>query len=232
MKILALDTATASCSVAVIEGESLLAELTTVNAQTHSRHLLSMIDTAIGMAGLKADQLDGFAVSIGPGSFTGLRIGISSIKGLAYSLGKPVVGISSLAALAWQCNPSPYLICPVIDARKKEVYYGRYRFDNGQMKAEGCEQLALPAEAMHHINETCVFVGSGARLYQEKIEAMLGRLAQFAAKGQHTLRASTVAWLSLERFKQKQTDDVELLVPHYIRKSDAELNIRRLGIMP
>jgi tRNA threonylcarbamoyladenosine biosynthesis protein TsaB len=225
MKILALDTATASCSVAVIEGESLLAELTTVIAQTHSRHLLSMVATAIGMAGLKADQLDGFAVSIGPGSFTGLRIGISSIKGLAFSLRKPVVGISSLAALAWQCNPTPYLICPVIDARKKEVYFGRYRFNDGQMKAEGREQVASPAEAVRGINETCVFVGSGASLYQEKIVAGLGGLAQFAAQAQHTIRASTVAWLSLGRFKQKQTDDVELLVPHYIRKSDAELNI-------
>lgn len=225
MRILALDTATASCSVAVIEGESLLAELTTVVAQTHSRHLLSMVSTAIGLAGLKADQLDGFAVSIGPGSFTGLRIGISSVKGLAFSLRKPVVGISSLAALAWQCNPSPYLICPVIDARKKEVYFGRYRFHNGQMKAEGAEQVATPVEAVRDINEMSVFVGNGASLYHEKIVSMLGRLAQFAAQGQHTIRASTVAWLSLGRFQQNQTDDVGLLVPHYIRNSDAELNI-------
>jgi tRNA threonylcarbamoyladenosine biosynthesis protein TsaB len=227
MKILALDTATASCSVAVIEGESLRAELTTLITETHSRHLLSMVATAIDMAGLQADQLDGFAVSIGPGSFTGLRIGISAIKGLAFSLRKPVVGISSLAALAWQCNPSPYLICPVIDARKKEVYFGRYRFNNGQLQAEGLEQVASPAAALRAINETCVFVGSGASLYREKIVSMLGRSAQFAAPGQHTIRASTVAWLSLERFAQNQTDDVELLVPHYIRKSDAELNLGR-----
>ena len=227
MKILALDTATASCSVAVIEGESLRAELTTLIAETHSRHLLGMVATAVDMAGLQADQLDGFAVSIGPGSFTGLRIGISAVKGLAFSLRKPVVGISSLAALAWQCNPSPYLICPVIDARKKEVYFGRYRFNNGQMHAEGLEQVASPAEALRAINETCVFVGSGASLYREKIVSMLGPSAQFAAQGQHTIRASTIAWLSLGRFAQKQTDDVELLVPHYIRKSDAELNLGR-----
>ena len=136
MKILAVDTATRSCSAAVIDGEALLAETTNTSNQTHSRHLLDTIDAVIEQAGLEITELDGFAVSNGPGSFTGLRIGIASIKGLAFSLGKPVVGVSSLDALAWQCAQSAYLICPLLDARKKEVYACRYRYKNNELKKE------------------------------------------------------------------------------------------------
>ena len=136
MKILAVDTATKSCSVAVIDEDTLLAESTSFNDQTHSRQLLNIIDTVLGKANLKIGQVDGFAVSIGPGSFTGLRIGISSVKGLAFSLNKPVVGVSSLQTLAFQCNQNPYLICPVLDARKQEVYYCHYRFNKGKMEKE------------------------------------------------------------------------------------------------
>ncbi|MGD9326825.1 MAG: tRNA (adenosine(37)-N6)-threonylcarbamoyltransferase complex dimerization subunit type 1 TsaB, partial [Desulfobacterales bacterium] len=110
MKILALDTATQSCSVAIIDGEQLLAELTRANVKTHSRHLMDLIETVCLAADLSVRDMDGFAVTIGPGSFTGLRIGISTIKGLAFSLSKPVAGVSSLEALAWQCAQSAYLI--------------------------------------------------------------------------------------------------------------------------
>ena len=122
MKILAVDTATNSCSAAIVDDGIACAELTTVNNQTHSKHLLHMIDTVCDMSGLKITDMDGFAVTIGPGSFTGLRIGISTVKGLAWPLNKPVVGISSLDALAWQCIPAAYPICTLLDARKQEVY--------------------------------------------------------------------------------------------------------------
>ena len=226
MKILAVDTATQSCSAAVIDGTGLLAELTAVNDQTHSKHLLKIIDTALAMADLKVDQLDGFAVTIGPGSFTGLRIGISSIKGLAFSMNKPVVGVSSLEALAFQFIQYPYLICPLLDARKQEVYYCRYRAQNGQLIKTCREKVAAPAEALRGIREPCLFTGDGANLYREIIASELGRLAHFVAGSQQIIRASAVAWLSLSRFKRRETDDVQLLVPHYIRKSDAELKIR------
>jgi len=221
-----VDTATKSCSVAVIDGDSLLAESTSVNDQTHSRHLLNIIDNVLGMAGLKISQLEGFAVSIGPGSFTGLRIGIASVKGLAFSLTKPVVGVSSLETLAFQCRQNPYLICPVLDARKQEVYFCRYRFTNGKLEKENQERVASPAEAVRGIREPCLFVGNGAKLYRELISTGLGELAHFAAEKQHTIRASAVARLSLPRFKRQEIDDVQLLVPHYIRQSDADLRLR------
>jgi tRNA threonylcarbamoyladenosine biosynthesis protein TsaB len=223
MKILALDTATQSCSVAIVDDGSLRAEATRVNSKTHSRHLMDLINTVCRIADLKAEDVDGFAVTIGPGSFTGLRIGISTIKGLAFSLGKPVAGVSSLDALAWQCAQSAYLICPLLDARKKEVYACRYRFKNNELKKDDTEKVASPAEAVRGIREPSIFVGNAAQMYREKISAELGELAHFATWGQHTIRASTIAWLSMTGFYRKQIDDVALLVPHYIRKPDAEV---------
>ena len=232
MKILALDTATQSCSVAIVDDGLLLAELTRVNSKTHSRHLMDLINTVCRLADLKAEDMDGFAVTIGPGSFTGLRIGISTIKGLAFSFGKPVVGVSSLDALAWQCAQSAYLICPLLDARKKEVYACRYRFKNNELKKDGTEKVVSPAEAVRDIREPSIFVGNAVQLYRENISAELGELAHFAAWGQHSIRASTIAWLSLTGFYRQQTDDVALLIPQYIRKPDAEVHSHGKRITP
>ena len=225
MKILAVDTATKSCSVAVVEKRSLLAEMTTVRKQTHSRHLMEMIERVIGLSGLALSELNGFAVTSGPGTFTGLRIGISSVKGLATASGKPVVGVSSLDALAMQASFFPYLICPFIDASRGEVYFSRYKFRNGHLKKEADEQVSPPEKAVFDLNETCLFIGDGALLYQKTILNKMGKSAFFASSFQNTLRASTVAYLSMDRFKNDDTDDVGIFVPYYIRKSDAELNL-------
>ena len=222
MKILALDTATQSCSVAIVDDGLLLAELTRANVKTHARHVMDLIENVCRAADLKAQKVDGFAVTIGPGSFTGLRIGVSTIKGLAFSLAKPVAGVSSLDALAWQCAQSAYLICPLLDARKKEVYACRYRFENNELKKEIPETVVTPDEAVSGIREPSIFVGNAAQMYQEKISAELGNLAHFATHGQHTIRASSIAWLSMNGLYRKQTEDIALLVPHYIRRSDAE----------
>jgi tRNA threonylcarbamoyladenosine biosynthesis protein TsaB len=223
MKILAVDTATRSCSVAIVDDGMSCAELTTVNNQTHTKHLMPMIRTVCDMSGLKIADMDGFAVTIGPGSFTGLRIGISTVKGLAWSLNKPVVGISSLDALAWQCIPAPYPVCTMLDARKQEVYYSRYCFQDGEFTKDRSEQVIAPAEALNAIREPCLFIGNGANLYKEEIQEKLGEFAHFAGVNQDIIRASSVAGLSFKRFVDHQTDDVASLVPHYIRKSDAEL---------
>lgn len=224
MKILALDTSTTGCSTAIMDNGVVAAELTTVNNQTHSKHLMIMIETVCGMSGLEIGAMDGFAVSIGPGSFTGLRIGISTIKGLAWSLKKPVVGISSLAALAWQCATGPYLVCPLLDARKHEVYSCRYRFSAGELGKDGNDQVSTPAEVINDIREPCMFIGNGATLYRKEISQKLGDLAYFAGGRHDLIRASSIAELSADRFVHQQTDDVTSLVPHYIRKSDAELH--------
>jgi tRNA threonylcarbamoyladenosine biosynthesis protein TsaB len=225
MKILAVDTATKSCSVAVVQEKSLLAEITTVRKQTHSKHLMEMINRVMGLSGLALSELDGFAVTRGPGTFTGLRIGISSVKGLSAASGKPIVGVSSLDALAVQASYFPYLICPLIDARRGEVYFSRYRLRNGQLKKEGDEHVFPPEKAIVDLNEACLFIGDGALSYQQMILNKMGTSAFFASLFQNTIRASTVAYLSMNKFKNNDTDDVGRFVPHYIRRSDAELNL-------
>ena len=225
MRILAVDTATKSCSVAIVEKESIIAETTLFIEQTHSKHLMEMIDTALNMSGLTVSELDGFAVTRGPGSFTGLRIGISSIKGFAMASGKPVVGVSSLDSLAMQCCFSSYLVSPLLDARKGEVYFSRYRFENGHLKKEVREQAITPVEAVCDINEPCLFVGDAVKNYQNKIKDEIGDLAHFAPHYQNTIRASTVAHISMAKFEANDTDDNSLFAPHYIRKSYAELSL-------
>lgn len=223
MKILALDTATKSCSVALTENGLLSAELTMLRDQTHSKHLMDLIDSVCEISGFGVGDVDGFAVTIGPGSFTGLRIGISTIKGLAHAVSKPVVGISSLKALAWQCADRHLLICPFLDARKGEVYWATYRYEGARLAQKTAARATVPETAFENIQEPCVFIGNGAQLYRKKIITELGHFAHFVAKEKDVLRASSIAYLSMERFNTKDTDDVTSLIPHYIRKSDAEL---------
>jgi len=234
MKILAVDTATESCSVAVADtaaspglNTGTLAELTNVTRQTHSKHLMEMIHTVLRMSGLTVSDLDGFTVATGPGSFTGLRIGISAVKGLAFASGKPVVGISNLDALAYPFAFLPYLICVLQDARRKEVYCGCYKTEDGVLKKEGEDKVCSPDMAISQIDEPCLFVGNGAALYQNFISDKLGEKACFAPCSYHTIRASALVSLSLEKFEAGNTDDMAAFVPHYIRKSDAELNFKR-----
>ncbi|MBW1693680.1 MAG: tRNA (adenosine(37)-N6)-threonylcarbamoyltransferase complex dimerization subunit type 1 TsaB [Deltaproteobacteria bacterium] len=217
MKILAVDTATISCSVAVLDKEILLAESTMVRQQTHSIHLMEMIDYVAGLSGLA------FAVTIGPGTFTGLRIGMSAIKGLAMATGKPVVGVSSLDALAMQAVPSPYLICPLIDARRGEVYFSTYRFQDGYLSRKMNESVMPPEEAADYFDEPCVFLGNGAFLYQKMLKQKMNKAAYFIPSYRSTIKASTVAYLSMYNFENGDTDDIGTLAPHYIRKPDAKL---------
>jgi len=236
MKILAVDTSTESCSVALIESVSLsrdsemksLAELTIVSKITHSRHLMKMVDTVVRDSGIHIHDLDGFAVATGPGSFTGIRIGISTVKGLVLASGKPVVGISNLDALAYPFSFSPYLICTLMDARRGEVYCCSFRSDEkGILKKERNEQVLSPEKAIADINEPCLFVGNGALFYKNLIKEKISGLAHFVPPCQNIIRASAIAYLGMERLKENDTDDIAALAPNYVRKSEAEiLNIK------
>jgi len=227
MKILAVDTATNSCSVAATDDGKLVAELTISKDETHSKHLMESIHSVLENAGFSVADLDGLAVTVGPGSFTGLRIGISTIKGLAHALGKPVVGVSTLEALARQCGQTPHLICPLLDARKGEVYAATYRFNEGQLIQKTGARAIIPEAVVADIKSPCLFIGTGAQLYRQRIVAMAGNFAHFVAEDQNTIKASSVALLSMPRFEHNDTDEIGGLVPHYIRKSDAELNFGR-----
>jgi tRNA threonylcarbamoyladenosine biosynthesis protein TsaB len=222
MKILGVDTATKSCSVAVIDEKSVISEYTVNHKDTHSKFLMGMIRDVLDVCHLPVKDIDGFAVTIGPGSFTGLRIGLSAIKGLALATGKPVVGVSSLEVLAYQVFGSGKLICPMMDARRKEVYTARYRFKDQKLEAELLPVAVSPDKAIENIDTSCVMVGDGSILYQDLIKRTLGPMAVFANFTQHIIRASTVGHIAMQRFKSNDTDDAGLIEPFYIRKSDAE----------
>ncbi len=227
MKILAVDTSTKSCSVAIVDNENLLAELTLVIEDTNNRHLMDMVDKAVKLSGITCSMLDGFAVIKGPGTFTGLRIGISTVKGLAFALNKPVAGISSLEALAMQVYPFPDFICSLLDARRNEVYYAGYQFQNGRLIKIMKEQVARPERLSDSLKKVSLFVGNGGVVYKKTIQDKMGDQACFATPGQNVIKASTVAFLGLTRFIKQDEDNVHALVPDYIRQSDAELNFKR-----
>lgn len=222
MRILSIDTAATTGSVAVVAGETLLAEFTIARQETHSRRLMNMIEGALEMAGLGLTDMDGLAFTRGPGSFTGLRIGLSVIKGLAIVSGKPLVGVSSLEVLAHQAPDRSRLIFPMMDARNKEVYFAGYRFSEGIFRRVADEAAVSPEAAADAITEECQLIGDGAYRYKTLLEERLGSRAEFAPPDDGIPRALTVARLSVPRFETGQTDDVRSVVPVYLRKSYAQ----------
>jgi tRNA threonylcarbamoyladenosine biosynthesis protein TsaB len=226
-RVLAVDTAGPSCSVAVTEADRLLVEINSGMAQTHSRHLMPMVDTALEMAGLALSDLDLFAASKGPGSFTGLRIGMSCVKGMALATGKPAVGISSLEALARQAAIPGWLVCPMLDARRAEVYYSLFESQNKGLACIGNETAAAVDRVLDTVNEQCLFVGSGALAYRGQIEERLGNIAAFPPTDQHTIRGAALARMALKCFETGDASSAAELTPVYLRKSDAELHIGR-----
>ena len=226
MKILSLDTASQSCSVAIVADKTVIAELMVNHGKTHAEVLMGMIQRALEMADASISDMDGFAVTIGPGSFTGLRIGLSTVKGLAVATKKPVVGVSTLEALAYGFSFSQKLICPMLDARRGEVYTAGYRFDGHNIITVFEPRAIAPDLAVRNIKEPCILVGDGAVKYKDVFVDKIGLLATFANPAQNLIRASNVARLAMPRFEKNDTDDVARLVPFYIRKSDAEKNIK------
>lgn len=224
MKILALDTATRSCSVALMDDEQVIAEYTVAHGDTHSRYVMGMFHEILRAVRWAMDDLDGFAVTTGPGSFTGLRIGLSTIKGLALAVDRPVVGISSLEALAYPFSVTGKLICPMLDARRQEVYAAFYRYTDLRLEFVSPPVAVRPTKALDGIHEPCIFAGDGALAYRDQIMGNLGPLAIFA--NQHMVRASAVGHLAIARFRANQTNDPGDLEPLYLRSSDAEKNLK------
>lgn len=223
MRVLALNTATQSCSVAIVDDHSVLAEEICVSGQTHTVHVIDMLQRVLDVSGLFLADMDGIAVGRGPGSFTGLRIGISTVKALAVAAGKPIAGVSNLDALALQAAVSENLICPLMDARKGEVYFSRYCYENEDLHQIAPVRVSSLEAALADIHTGCVFIGEAARIYRKEIRATVGPCAVFAEPVQNTIRAATIGRLGMNRFKRGQTDDIVTLVPEYIRQSDAEL---------
>lgn len=218
MKILAIDTSAITATVAILAEEKLVGEISTTTALNHSVTVMPMIDELLKKVNIDISEIDLFACSEGPGSFTGLRIGIGTVKGLAYGLGKKVVGVSTLEALAHNISLTDCLIAPIMDARRGQVYNALYKYD-GENLTEVSPPRALSVEELcEDISVKTIFVGDGVFAYKDKISQFLGDKALFAPPQNLLQRAGSVAYAALS----KTPVDAEALTAVYLRKPQAE----------
>lgn len=224
MKVLGIDTSTRCGSVGLVDQGGIISEYHLNIPITHSERLLEIINNLLRESRCPMQDLDGWAISLGPGSFTGLRIGVSTIKGLAYATQKPVAGVSSLDVLASQISPSSYLICPILNARKGEVYTAFYGYNETNFLQRQSDYMAMKPEGLvKHIKEKVIFVGDGAKTFGGYLRDSLSSLALFPDPSLHLPRGSTVARLGSELLRKGEPLDLKTFTPIYVRPSEAEI---------
>ncbi len=225
MKILGIESSGLVASVAVVEDDNLLGEYTVNYKKTHSQTLLPMLDEVAGMIELDLATVDAIAVSAGPGSFTGLRIGSATAKGLGLALDTPLVHVPTVDALAtnlWGCGD---LVCPLMDARRNQTYTGIYRFADGEMEiakaqcAVGIDEIVIEINGM---GEPVVFLGDGVPVFKEYIEEHCTVPHHFAPAHMNKQRAGAVAWLGMRYALAGKTETAAEHAPDYLRMSQAE----------
>ena len=227
MNILAIDTSTSLAGIAIAVDEQIVAESLLNTNRTLSARLIPEIVRLLESAGLTIADIDIFASSIGPGSFTGVRGGVATIQGLALAVGKPCAGYSSLAMLAMNFPLQATLICPMLDARKSELYAALYDCSS-PLPSPRINDCVLPPAALLDLiaattGEPVIFVGDGARLYHDLIAERLGDQAVFAPFPLHTPHAANGVLLALHAFRNGKLLEPSQLLPVYLRASDAEL---------
>lgn len=225
MKILALDSSGIVASVAVVEDDNLLGEYTVNYKKTHSQTLLPMLDEVASMIELDLESVDVIAVAAGPGSFTGLRIGSATAKGLGLALKKPLIAIPTVEGLAYNLYDTKGLICPLMDARRSQVYTGIYRFENHKLHtvygqcAVGIEEIL---ERINQLGKEVIFLGDGVPVFAKTIEETVKVPYSFAPAHLNKQRASAVAALGLEYYRDGRVETAVEYKPEYLRVSQAE----------
>jgi len=229
MIILAIDTATTIGGVAVLDTESGALAEHRVNAVTRqfSESIIEMTDLCFRNMSLELKDVDCIAVTKGPGSFTGLRVGLSTVKGLAFAEQKPVVAVSTLLACAWQFPFQGRLVCPLLDARKKEVYSALYQWEGNDFTAVMEEGVYPIEDVLNGVDGEVLFTGDGIKAYKERIQSVLKERALFAPGHLMGGLASTVASLAWKKALNKEFNDPIALSPEYFRKSEAELGTKK-----
>jgi universal bacterial protein YeaZ len=230
MKILGVETSSSVAGCAIADDERLLVENNLYNAKTHSQIILPMIDRMLSDCSLSLSDIDVFAVNVGPGSFTGLRIGAATVKGFAHALEKPVIGVSSLEVLAYNAIHSKMLICPMIDARCDQCYTALFESD-------GKKLTPLIADTAMYVKEICetaasfeqevLFLGDGSLIYRDLIESIVGDYAIFAHCHALEFRASSLCALAYEKVLNGEEQRGEKIVPVYLRKPQAQRELER-----
>lgn len=225
MKILALDSSGLVASVAVVEDGDLLAEYTVNYKKTHSQTLLPMLDAVVQMIQLKLDTVDAIAVASGPGSFTGLRIGSATAKGLGLALDKPLISVPTTQAMAYGLYGASGVICPIMDARREQVYTGFYRFTGGRMEVlhdQMAADIRQVIQMLGEMGQPVIFSGDGVAVYRDVIEEFMEVPVCFAPAHVDRQRAGAVAALAMEYLKEGRTETAGEHRPEYLRVSQAE----------
>lgn len=226
MKILGIDTATPYLALGIVEENKVLSDIRFNARQTHAQLLMLNIDKILKDAELELLDLDGIAISIGPGSFTGLRIGLATAKGLCFGSGKPLMAVPTLDALVYFNLSAPYPLVPLLDAKKNEVYAAVY-----DAKKDIPERISdywvLPLEKLvAKIPEEVIFLGPELEVFMKRLKELYKGKPHFL-KGEKNLPSGTaVAFLGLKKFKRSEFEDLEKIEPMYLRKSEAELKFR------
>ena len=225
MKVLGLDSSGLVASVAIVENDNLCAEYTVNFKKTHSQTLLPMLDVISEMIQLDLSALDAIAVAAGPGSFTGLRIGSATAKGLGLALQKPLLAVPTLDALAYNLYDTKALVCPIMDARRNQVYTGIYSFAEHKLQRER-ETDALDIhqliEELNTMGQEVIFLGDGVAVYKEVIGQEMKVPYSFAPAHCNKQRASAVAALGMEYLEAGNVVSAAEFQPDYLRKSQAE----------
>lgn len=225
MMILAVDTSSVVVSVAVMDNEQLIYEAYCHHDRNHSEVLMSLIEDALLKSEVHQKDLDLIAVSGGPGSFTGLRIGISTVKGLAQAIEKPVVSVPTLDALAWNIIGMDGLVCPIMDARRGQVYtclYNRKGAEFNKLMPYSALPVTQLAEHLSGYKQPIIFVGDGLRVHRKRIKELMGDAAFFAPGYLACQRASAIAWLGRQEALAGNVLHYQELKPFYLRQSQAE----------
>lgn len=229
MKLIAMDSSGLTASVAIVEDERVVAEYSVNHKKTHSQTLLPMLDEISKMAELELDTVDAIAIAKGPGSFTGLRIGSATAKGLGLTLDIPIVEVTTTEGLAFNMYGSSDLICPLMDARRNQVYTGLYEFvgsDEDYHMETILDASALPIEQIiekvNSLNRRVVFLGDGVAVYKESIEKLTTVDFLYAPIHKNLQSAASVGALGMRYFKQGKAVSADEHVPEYLRLSQAE----------
>ena len=231
MKILAVESSGMVAAVAVVRQGRLMGEFLLDHKRTHSQQLMPLVDQLLNNLDMELTDIDALAVSKGPGSFTGLRIGIATIKGLAQAIDKPVIGVPTLDGLAYNLSSRDGLICPIMDARREQVYTSIYR-SNGKLERLD-DYMAIPVmeliQKLKTYDESVIFNGDGVWVYHDMIKKEMGDKALMAPTNLLMQRASSIACLALNMVQSGDTQSHMELVPFYLRKSQAEQKFAAKG---
>lgn len=225
MRILALDSSGLVASVAIMEEEQTIAEYTVNYKKTHSQTLLPMLDEIVKMTEMDLNTIDAIAIAGGPGSFTGLRIGSATAKGLGLALEKPLIHVPTLEGLACNLYGCSSLICPIMDARRNQVYTGVYRLGEGEfqvVKEQMAIDVAVLAEQLNALGEAVTFLGDGVPVYREQLEEKLTVPFTFAPANMNRQRAASVGLRGFQYYREGRIETAAEHQPDYLRVSQAE----------